>query len=153
MNYKNSVENYLYNYQYIKLSIDNLKFILETEFQPLGLKALRYDKDVVKSNNMQSFVENEAIYIADKTKEISKEIKTNESIIKVLDRCIEALPYKHKRIIELRYTKSKMTWVDIANELHYSISHCKRLHSGAIYKISVSMYGLKAIKTKRQEEG
>jgi len=149
MDYKTMVCEAMSNYTFIKVSIDNMRYAITHDFEPRGLSGLSYDRDVVQTSTITSETESDGIRLADSKTKLERELKVNESLIKKLDRCIESLPPKHRELITLKYIRCK-SGKEIADEMGYSVSHCKRIHQGAIYKMSVGMYGLRAVRNKTE---
>lgn len=80
----------------------------------------------------------------DSEPKLEKELKENEAIVFQIENCVKELPELHQKVIIDKYIGC-LTWQEISESTGYSVSHCKRLHCGAVYKLSIGIYGVKAI--------
>jgi len=152
MDYVRMTEEHLYNYRMIKTSIANMQNFIDTELEPRGLSAIRYDKSVVQVGKGESMVERDAIRLAEKATEVKENIKRNKRIVKAIDRCVGQLPSRAKTIIIMKYIESKKTWPEISDEIGYSVRQCKRINCAAIHRIAIGLYGADAIDSTNGEE-
>lgn len=141
MEYEKIVCNVMSNYTLIKASIINTKYVLNNELKDNG-SLPECDGKVIRNSNAITSDEDDRILNYDRLK---KQLAENENLLKRLDNCIESLPFKHKTIIERKYIDGH-SWKEIAEEVDYSVSHCKRLHNRALYEITIALYGCSAIK-------
>lgn len=141
MDYRKEVCNTLAEYKYLKIYVDEIKRIMETELKVKPQSAIDYTRDNIQSNSTSSAVEDEAVILADKGTRLSEELRKNEAVIEKVDTCMATLPRKQRDVIFGKYMRC-LSWREISEDIGYSVSHCKRLHNGAVYKISIAMFGL-----------
>lgn len=144
MNYYKATEKFLYNYNSLKASIENMKQEI-TEMDYRELSAINYNKEPTsKTYAFHSSTEEAAIYTADKKSLLEHRIKITEGKLERIDRAIEALNELEQRIIKLRYIEGKQWW-QIAYEIRYSEKWGKELRRRAIGKIAVGLFGEDAL--------
>lgn len=71
---------------------------------------------------------------------IDFKIMQYETLLLNIQRSVDSLDDKERRIIELRFLKG-FTWVRIAMELHYSEKWCRGICTAALKTLNVIMYG------------
>lgn len=144
MNYYKATEKFLYNYNSLKASIENMKQEIE-EIEYLGMSAINYDHEITgKTFAFHSLTESEAMRAADRKQMLQQRIEILESKIERIDRAIEALNKTEQKIINLRYKEGRQWW-EIAYEMRYSEKWCKELRKRAVNKIAVGLFGEDAL--------
>ena len=138
VNYYKATEKFLYNYNSLKASIENMKQEIE-EMEYLGITALDYKQEPVgKTYAFHSTTENEAIKITNKKEILGTRIKLLENKLERIDRAVEALNEIEQKIIKLRYYEGRQWW-QIAYEMKYSEKWCKELRRRAVQKVAIGL--------------
>ena len=144
VNYYKATEKFLYNYNSLKASIENMKQEIE-EMEYFGITALDYKQEPVgKTYAFHSTTENEAIKITNKKEILGTRIKLLENKLERIDRAVEALNEIEQKIIKLRYYEGRQWW-QIAYEMKYSEKWCKELRRRAVQKVAIGLFGEDAL--------
>ncbi|HHV27946.1 MAG TPA: hypothetical protein GXX63_12235, partial [Tissierellia bacterium] len=110
MNYYKATEKFLYNYNSLKASIENMKQEIE-EMDYREISAINYQKEPVSETYaFHSATEESAIYAAERKNLLEKRIKITESKLERIDRAIEALNDTERQVIIERYINGKQWW-------------------------------------------
>lgn len=142
MNYYSITEEYLKNYKPLKASIENMrKEIEDLDYYVASSPSLEY---IGEKKYKQSSTENAVINIENKKKKIENNINSIESKLERIEKGIETLNETEKYVIVERYFEGRQWWV-IAYKLKYSERWCKELRRRAVEKISISLFGEKAM--------
>lgn len=151
MNYTTILENWLKEYNTMKLQLASLKELYaDTEKGISEGHAIDYSKDKLsQSYKINSEVENIALELV----LIRNKIDHLTNKIEVIENGIEGLSTKEKRIIELRYIDRKRikytdqyrnyTWREISEMVGYYERHCRRIKDEGIAKLVKNMFGIK----------
>lgn len=144
MNYYKVTENYLYNYNSLKISVENMKQeIKELDYREIS--AINYAKEPTgKTYAFHSRTEESAIYVAEKKRLLEKMIKATESKLERIDRAIAALTDIERQIIIERYINGKQWW-QIAYTVKFNERWCKEIRRRAVMKIAIGLFGEKAM--------
>ena len=123
------IKRLLKNYKFLKMYRDNLKEELEIVREENGLKAINYDGENIQiGRKHNSIVEEVCFNRIRKENVILLEIRKIELKINLIDKAMEVLTDKERKMIELRYfEKYNITYV--ANYLYVSYDTAyKNLH-------------------------
>lgn len=144
MSYYKATEKFLYNYNSLKASIENMKQeIKEMDYREIS--AIDYEKEPTSETYaFHSATEESAIYAADRKNLLEKRIKITEGKLERVDRAVSALNDTEREIINLRYIEGRQWW-QVAYEVRYSEKWCKELRKRAINKIAVGLFGESAL--------
>lgn len=128
----------LYNYTTNKAIIKNvtidLKRIEENYKVGMVSEGTTFDSVRVSKTNSKYPVEDWLLYHDEEyDKLLEKKLKAVDEVSKI-DNALEILGEFEKNIIELKYFKDKK-WIDIADILDRSASHCKSVRKKAINKL------------------
>jgi DNA-directed RNA polymerase specialized sigma subunit len=144
VNYYKATEKFLYNYNSLKASTENMKQEIE-ELDYREISAVDYEKEPSgKTYAFHSKTEESAIYAAEKKKLLEQRIKTTERKLDRIDRAVEALNEIEQKIIKLRYYEGRQWW-QIAYEMRYSEKWCKELRRRAVHKVAIGLFGEDAL--------
>lgn len=116
------VEDLLYSYPMLKVSVANLKLDLEEAVEELQLDM--QSKDKVSSSKYDNAPNKEAANIVtqERIERIENSIRSKERVIKKIDNALTVLSEKDRKVIELYYFE-KMMVEGIANHMDVSISN------------------------------
>jgi DNA-directed RNA polymerase specialized sigma subunit len=144
LNYYKATEKFLYNYNSLKASIENMKQEIE-EIEYLGMSAINYDHEITgKTFVFHSITENEAIKVSEKKRILETRIKILENKLERIDRAVDALNDIEQKIIKLRYYE-EWQWCQIAYEVRYSEKWCRELRRRAVRKVAIGLFGEEAL--------
>ncbi|MBU5292807.1 DUF1492 domain-containing protein [Anaerosalibacter bizertensis] len=142
--YKN-IERLLYNYNMLKINIEIADKQLEELKNEDGMNAITYDKEKTSPTfKITSQTEDTAmrnIAAEDLIIKRKEKLKNKLEIIKML---LDGLNEAERKVIEMYYFEN-LQWWKVAYEVKYSERHCKRIRTEAIKKLSVGLYGEKAM--------
>lgn len=143
--YYKRLENDLYNYKYLKLSIKNIKKdILDFQADD-GVSAIQFDKIQISSTNaFSSIVENSTISNVEKMDFLEHCMNRAESVINKIDAAMEMLEADEKKVITLYYIDNQQ-WYKVAYNLHYNERWCREIRSKAMRKVAIAIYGETAV--------
>lgn len=144
LNYYKATEKFLYNYNSLKASIENMKQEIE-EIDYLEISAVNYEKEPTSETyTFHSITEEAAIYTADKKSLLEQRIKITEGRIDRIDRAIEALNDTERQIITDRYINGRQWW-EVAYSVKFNERWCKEIRRRAVEKIAIGLFGEEAI--------
>ena len=144
VNYYKATEKFLYNYNSLKASIENMKQEIE-ELDYREISAVNYEKEPTgKTYAFHSITEEAGIRAAEKKKLLEKRIKATQSKLERIDRAIKALNDTERQIITERYINGKQWW-QVAYEIKYSEKWCKELRRRAVQKVTIGLFGEDAL--------
>lgn len=144
MNYYKATENFLYNYNSLKASIQNMKQEIK-EIDHHSISAINYEKEPTsETHKFYSDTEEKAIRAIERKEQLKLNILITESKLKRIDRAIDALNDNEKQVIYERYIKGRQWW-EVAYKVKYNERWCKELRRRAINKIAIGLYGEKAM--------
>lgn len=146
MDYYKTVEAFLYNYNQLKISIDNIKKEIEElhKAENIGLPSMGQGEKTGRTYKFHSETESEGVNIADKTELLQQRIDIIQSKISRLDNAINALNDMEQKIIKMHYIEGKQWW-QIAYEVKYAESWCREIRKRAVNKIAVGLFGDKVL--------
>ena len=143
--YYKSTESLLYNYNMLKVSIENMKLEIEETEKNDGITGIKYDGvQTSPTFKFSSQTEDTSIRNIETIDLLKNRIEITENKIERVDNAIEALNGAEKDVIIKRYLEGKQWW-QIAYEVKYSERHCRRIRSEAICKLAVGLYGEEVI--------
>ena len=141
------IEYLLFNYGQVESYIEDLKEKLVEAEQGgwADIKAIQYDKLSVKTSGISRSTENAVIAKLQFIEDVKKELDYNVRFKKRMDKALKNLDKQELKVVKLRYFKNN------SNEkcmelLKYKKSKFYQIKDRAIKKISISLYGVKAIK-------
>lgn len=135
------IENLLYNYKMLKISIENLEKDIEFLEEEDGAGSINYDDiNVSPTNKFSSVVENTVLSKTEKREYLERTIKRNKIHIENIDKAMEGLTINERLIIEEKYIEGKQWW-QVAYKVGYSEGHSKRIRKEAIEKLIIGIYG------------
>lgn len=144
MSFYKATEKFLYNYNSLKASIENMKQEIE-EIDYKEIPGINYDKErTSKTYAFHSITEDEGIKVADKKILLEKRIKATEGKIERIDRAIEALNDTERQIITERYINGRQWW-EVAYSVKFNERWCKEIRRRAVKKIAIGLFGEDAI--------
>jgi len=143
MNYYKATEKYLYNYNSLKASIENMQKEI-TEMEYAGMSAMDPAHIPAKTYKYYSPSEDEAIRIAEKKTALQKRIKSTRGKLERIDRAIEALSEVERRIITERYIQCRPWW-EVAYSAKYNERWCREIRWKAVRKVAIGLFGEKAL--------
>lgn len=129
----NDVESWLYNYNIIKVAIENKKDelkVLET------LKAVNTESEG-KSSKISRPVED----MQTKKDMLENEITIMELKLKKINKALEALTKDELCVVKNFYIESK-NYKEFINDMQCEITSCKKLKKRALNKIILAVYGI-----------
>lgn len=133
---RKQLEEWLRDYNFIKMSIENLKKDYEL-IKDVGSGIDISKESTGKTNKFSSEVENIVI----KLNSIENKIKQMETLIKKIDNAIEILNNTEKEIIKNRCIENRYYYQFIHN-VCISERTAKRIKSEAIRKMTIAVFGL-----------
>ena len=143
MNKYKKVEELLYNYKMLKISIENMKEDIEYLDKEDGLKGISYDgTSTSKTNDTSDIVADVVLSKSEKRHYLEHQIECNQREIDSIDRAMEGLTDIERKIITEKYINSNQWW-QVASKVCYSESWCKQLRGKAINKLIIGVYGSK----------
>ncbi|MBS4538201.1 hypothetical protein GOQ27_06985 [Clostridium sp. D2Q-11] len=143
--YYKATEKALYNYSHFKINIINMKEELESLKDDDGVGAISYEGEKTSETfKINRQVEDQSIRNINKEKYLRMKIKLTENEIRKIDRALEGLTEKERKIIELRYMKGYQ-WFNIAYEVQYNERYCRTIKRCAIENVAKSLYGMTAV--------
>ena len=152
VNYYKATEKFLYNYNSLKASIENMKQEIE-EIDYQEISAVNYEKEPTgKTYAFHSITEEAGIRAAEKKKLLEKRIKATQSKLERIDRAIKALNDTERQIITERYIGGRQWW-EIAYKVRFNESWCKELRRRAVRKIAIGLFGEVAIDKHKTNTG
>lgn len=122
MNYKKVIENWLREYDDLKLRIDADWILINETKINVGSLSDPFREKTGKTNKFNSEVENIVIEI----EKIQERLDKNIRKMKILNEALNKIGYTEKRILELRYIKAKK-WNYICEEVNYEYRWCQEL--------------------------
>ena len=144
MNYYKATEKFLYNYNSLKASIENMKQEIE-EMDYREISAIDYEKEPTSETYaFHSATEESAIYAVERKNLLEKRIKITESKLERIDRAIEALNDTERQVIIERYINGKQWW-QVAYSVKFNERWCKEIRRRAVEKIAIGLFGEKAM--------
>ena len=150
--YYKSTESLLYNYNMLKVSIENMKLEIEETEKNDGATGIKYDGvQTSPTFKFSSQTEDTSIRNIETIDLLKKRIEITENKIKRVDNAIEALNGAEKNVIIKRYLEGKQ-WYIVAYEVNYNERWCKELRKRAIEKIAIGLYGYRALLEHEREE-
>lgn len=139
-NYK-KVENLLYNYKMLKISIKNIEEEIEYLDKECGVSGINYDNTGTSpTNKVNSIVEDTALSISEKKHYLQHKINEIEMQLNKIERAMEGLTDIERIIIEQKYIEG-LQWWQIAGQVKYSERWCRQLRTEAIKKLVTGIYG------------
>ena len=142
-----ATESFLFSYGQVESYIDDLNEKIEeaNEGGWADIKAIQYDKLSVKTSGISRSTENAVIAKLQFIEDVKKELYYNVRFKKRMDKALKNLDKQEFKVVKLRYFKNN------SNEkcmelLKYKKSKFYQIKDRAIKKISISLYGVKAIK-------
>ena len=149
--YYKRLENDLYNYKYLKLSIDNIKQDIRDFNRDDGVGGIDFGKiQISKTNAFSSMIENATISNLEKLDFLEHCMNRADSVISKIDKAILELEEKEKLVIIEKYINSKLWW-QVAMQVRYGERQCRRIRNQALRKMSIAIYGLEAIQCESTE--
>lgn len=150
--YYKSTESLLYNYNMLKVSIENMKLEIEETEKNDGTTGIKYDGvQTSPTFKFSSQTEDTSIRNIETIDLLKKRIEITENKIERVDNAIEALNGAEKDVIIKRYLEGKQ-WYIVAYEVNYNERWCKELRKRAIEKIAIGLYGYRALLEHEKEE-
>jgi hypothetical protein len=140
MNYYKATEKFLYNYNSLKASVENMKQEIE-EMDYCEMSGIDYSREPTgKTYAFRSPTEDAAIRAADKKALLNGKINVLGNKLERIDRAIEALNKTEKQIIIERYMEGKQWW-QVAYNAQYNERWCKEIRRRAVEKIAIGLFG------------
>lgn len=138
-NYK-KVENLLYNYKMLKISIENKQQEIEYLKEEDGLSGISYD-DISTSptNKFSSSTEDTALSNTEKIHYLEHSIEGIRRQIESIDRAMEGLTDTERIVIQEKYINSKQWW-QVSSVVHLGERQCRNIRKAAIEKMIIGMY-------------
>ena len=134
------VEGTLYNYNSIKIRIENKKIDLdELENDYRGVTAQSYEEHTQGTNAFHSDVENEIIKRDEKILHLRNEIKLMQNQILKIDNAMKGLKDYERSLIEMKYFKN-MNHEKIADELGFEVESIAKIKARIINKLIPLLY-------------
>lgn len=138
MNLIESTKRLLSAYNSIVKSIENIKDQLQnmdyTGMRPSKIDGMPHNPTGV------SITEIEALIMISKKEVLHKNLEKNKTIIRIVNRSLEALTDLERTIIVGYYVEGK-TWDEISKIATYSPRSCMRIRDNALVKMSGAIYG------------
>lgn len=135
------IENLLYNYKMLEISITNMEQEIEYLNQEDGLSGISYDSISTSPTNLcKSSTEGIALSNMEKVHWLEHNILRATRDIEKLDMALEGLEEVEKQIVKDYYINNKQWW-QVASVAMYSESWCKKLRTKAIRKLVIGVYG------------
>ncbi|KNF06988.1 DNA-directed RNA polymerase specialized sigma subunit, sigma24 [Gottschalkia purinilytica] len=143
--YYKSTEKLLYNYNMLKVSIENMNAEIRELESESGVTSIDYESEkIAPTNKIGNPTEEVAIKNITSIDLLKKRIEKTQDKIDKMDRAIEKLSESEKQIITMRYIDGKQ-WFEIAYEANYNERWCKELRKRAIKKLTIGVYGYTAL--------
>lgn len=137
MEHYKQTEAWLYKLNSLKVYVEKLKDEYAELEEIAEGKAVEYDQDkLCETYAFVSATENIALEMWKK----ATKIKHLNNRIAVLEKAMEILNNTEKQILKLKYFENQ-PWFNIAYQVQYSESHCKRIRNRAIRKLSIALFG------------
>ncbi len=139
--YYKRLENDLYNYKYLKLSIQNIKQDIADYQGDDGVSSIQFDKIQISSTNaFSSVVENATISNTEKLDFLEHCMNRAELVINKIDKAMEILEEDERKVISLFYIDNQQ-WYKVAYQLHFNERWCRQIRSRAMRKMAIAIYG------------
>ena len=139
--YYKRLENDLYNYKYLKLSIQNIKQDIADYETDDGVSSIQFDKIQISSTNaFSSVVENATISNTEKLDFLKHCMNRAESAINKIDSAMRMLEEMEYEIISLYYIDNQQ-WYKVGYQVHMSERNCRYIRSNAMRKMAIAIYG------------
>jgi len=149
--YYKRLENDLYNYKYLKLSIDNIKQDITDFNRDDGVGGIDFGKiQISKTNAFSSMIENATISNLEKLDFLEHCMNRAISILGKLDMALTQLEEDESNIITLYYIDN-MPWYKVAYQVHRSERGCRGIRSEAMRKIALAVYGEISTQAEKDE--
>jgi len=143
--YYKRLEQDLYNYKYLKLSIYNIRKDMADFQGDDGVSAINFDKIQISSTNaFSSIVENASLANIEKIDFLEHCMNRADSVISKIDKAMELLEAKENKVIRLYYIDNQ-EWFNVAYHLHYNERWCREIRSKAMRKMAIAIYGETAV--------
>jgi DNA-directed RNA polymerase specialized sigma24 family protein len=150
--YYKSTESLLYNYNMLKVSIENMKLEIEETKKEDGMTAIEYsDEKTSPTFKITSQTEDTAIRNIEHTDLLRKRIEITQNKITRLDNAINGLNKNERDVIIKRYIEGKQ-WYIVAYEVNYNERWCKELRKRAIERLTIGLYGYTALLEHESKE-
>lgn len=102
-----------------------------------ALRSFDYSKPIVKASSGRSEVESTAVRIADRKRQLAKELKRQLDIRATATDLVYSLPPGPERdVLYQRYILGK-SWKLVADTVHYEQRYCVKLHNAALEKMTL----------------
>jgi len=139
--YYKRLENDLYNYKYLKLSIDNIKQDITDFNRDDGVGGIDFGKiQISKTNAFSSMIENATISNLEKLDFLEHCMNRADSVVNKIDKAVLELEEREHKIITLYYIENQ-PWFKVAYQVNYNERWCKEIRSRAIRKMCIAIYG------------
>jgi len=139
--YYKRLENDLYNYKYLKLSIDNIKQDITDFNRDDGVGGIDFGKiQISKTNAFSSMIENATISNLEKLDFLEHCMNRADSVVNKIDKAVLELEEREYKIITLYYIENQ-PWFKVAYQVNYNERWCKEIRSRAIRKMCIAIYG------------
>lgn len=130
MNYKKVIEEWLKEYDDIRLSIDADWTLLQETRINVGSGIDISRENTGKTNKFNSEVENVVLEL----EKIQERLDKNIRKIRMLNEALQKIGYTESRVLELRYIKG-WRWNKICVELNYEYRWCQELKNRGLKQI------------------
>lgn len=147
MNYYKETENFLKNYNALKISIEISKKELQElqQEESIGISAVPIKERVAPTNDFNSATEDEAISRITQEYLLKRRIEKTTRKVEKVDMALNALSDIQRAIIEKYYIEGKQ-WYEVAWEVGYCERWCREQRSRAIENLSVAIFSDEAIR-------
>lgn len=141
MNYIKEAENYLYYYNDLKISIENMERQREKLIKINGPKEIKsVQLDITGGGKKQD----EAINVLYKIQELTRNIKETELRLEDINDILKKFDESKETILRMWYIDGEKK-EDIADKLHCTERHLYRVKDAAIRKFAIHILGINAL--------
>lgn len=134
-------ENLLKNYRHIEISIWNLeKQLEEIEDDFTSLPAIVYDDMKVQKSVSGSPIEQSALLLIEKKKELEKDIEKNKRLIRSVEIGMNNLSPIHREVLQLFVIEGN-DWRYVCDKLNYGERQLREKKNQAVKSIACTLFG------------
>lgn len=138
-NYK-KVEKMLYEYNMLKISIENMEEEIKFIEEDIGVGGIDYESPSSNTNKISSTTESTVLGRMEKIEYLEQQIEKHARQIEKINRTIKGLTETQKQVIVERYINGKQ-WYEVAGVVFRGERQCRTIRTEAINKMIVGIYG------------
>ena len=142
-------ESILKNYKNIKIGIENMEKDLEEITEDItSLPAIVYDDMKVQKSVSGSPVEQSALLLIEKKKELEKDIEKNKRLIRSIEIGMNNLSPIHREVLQL-FVIDENDWRYVCDKLNYGERQLREKKNQAVRSVACTLFGGKVFDEER----